>query len=349
MSGENSQLSKQNFFSSYDNEDFYLNLLDEDMGSFEEDRYLERLHHHHQAVPLSRGSRESDRQAEARVLQEHREYLSRLQLCRQSLHQPDCRYWRRRADAWGMNLLNIKSKTWHQQLLDVTWATRAGQVWQFRGCFTKLQISWRRVEMVVDSATIEECWSSLCDIRRVTRVSVRITTMGRSVATAREFSEAGGAGKMEVCVTSLLLPVRMVGSGNSSHYHCYCPWDTPANSAIQVHLARIGSPLPRSFLLAVSLVSSVPGRKSPGAGQEDLSSELQGREAGADLQHSKGDRTVGVERSEGYWWWGLHDDLPERRPASRWGPGQETDDGVSGSEGWCRARSKNVRRELSVY
>ena len=92
MSGENSQLSKQNFFSSYDNEDFYLNLLDEDMGSFEEDRYLERLHHHHQAVPLSRGSRESDRQAEARVLQEHREDLSRLQLCRQSLHQPDCRY-----------------------------------------------------------------------------------------------------------------------------------------------------------------------------------------------------------------------------------------------------------------
>ena len=212
------------------------------MGSFEEDRYLERLHHHHQAVPLSRGSRESDRQAEARVLQEHREDLSRLQLCRQSLHQPDCRYWRRRADAWGMNLLNIKSKTWHQQLLDVTWAARAGQVWQFRGCFTNLQISWRRVEMVVDPATIEECWSSLCDIRRVTRVSVRITTMGRSVATARECSEAGGARKMEVCVTSLLLPVRMVGSGNSSHYHCYCPWDTPANSAIQVHLARIGSP-----------------------------------------------------------------------------------------------------------
>ena len=154
--------------------------------------------------------------------------------------------------------------------------------------------------MVVDPATIEECWSSLCDIRRVTRVSVRITTMGRSVATARECSEAGGARKMEVCVTSLLLPVRMVGSGNSPHYHCYCPWDTPANSAIQVHLARIGSPLPRSFLLAVSLVSSVPGRKSPGARQEDLSSELQGREAGADLQHSKGDRTVGVERSEGY-------------------------------------------------
>ena len=93
--------------------------------------------------------------------------------------------------------------------------------------------------MVVDSATIEECWSSLCDIRRVTRVSVRITTMGRSVATARECSEAGGARKMEVCVTSLLLPVRMVGSGNSSHYHCYCPWDTPANSAIQVHLAGL--------------------------------------------------------------------------------------------------------------
>ena len=27
----------------YDNEDFYLNLLDEEMGSFDEDQYLERL------------------------------------------------------------------------------------------------------------------------------------------------------------------------------------------------------------------------------------------------------------------------------------------------------------------
>ena len=65
--------------------------------------------------------------------------------------------------------------------------------------------------MVVDPATIEECWSSLCDIRRVTRVSVRITTMGRSVATARECSEDRGARRKEVCVTSLLLPVRMAG------------------------------------------------------------------------------------------------------------------------------------------
>ena len=32
-----------NCFRSYDNEDFYLNLLDEDMGSFDEDQYLERL------------------------------------------------------------------------------------------------------------------------------------------------------------------------------------------------------------------------------------------------------------------------------------------------------------------
>ena len=27
----------------YDNEDFYLNLLDEEMGTFDEDQYLERL------------------------------------------------------------------------------------------------------------------------------------------------------------------------------------------------------------------------------------------------------------------------------------------------------------------
>ena len=27
----------------YDNEDFYLNLLNEEMGSFDEDQYLERL------------------------------------------------------------------------------------------------------------------------------------------------------------------------------------------------------------------------------------------------------------------------------------------------------------------
>ena len=31
------------FRSYYDNEDFYLNLLDEEMGSFDEDQYLERL------------------------------------------------------------------------------------------------------------------------------------------------------------------------------------------------------------------------------------------------------------------------------------------------------------------
>ena len=156
----------------------------------------------------------------------------------------------------------------------------------------------------VDSTNIEECRSSLCDTKPCHNEGLCLDHDNGTFSCDCQGVFGGPRCEEEGSLCDQSPPPCENGgtcSGNSSHYHCYCPWghtgkhcDTGTSHPDLIPLTEI---LPSSRESGEQC--RVPGRESPGAGREDLPAELQGREAGADLQHSGGDRTVGVERSEG--------------------------------------------------
>ena len=109
-------------------------------------------------------------------------------------------------------------------------AAGAGEVGRFRGCITDLQIGGRRVEMIseaVDSANIEECQSSLCDTKPCHNEGLCLDHDNGTFSCDCQGVFGGLRCEEEGSLCDQSPPPCENGgtcSGNSSHYHCYCPW-----------------------------------------------------------------------------------------------------------------------------